>query len=131
MQFLLLYVQDEDYQNILKISCWQLAFTSYKTLKKNNKNGLEIISRHRFLHDFSKKNNSHVIFYQLTNFHKFHCLITLLLYNMCIVIIFAPFVTLWILKLILAFLSSRLLTWPKSQDIKLITLKTKRAFKMK
>ena len=34
---LLLYLQVEDYQNVLKLRCWPLAFISYRVLSKNKK----------------------------------------------------------------------------------------------
>ena len=36
-KFIFVVCQVEDYQNILKISCRQLAFTSYKSFLKNKK----------------------------------------------------------------------------------------------
>ena len=48
---LLLYVHVEVYQNILKLRCWPLAFTLYKTFLKA-KRGLERFSLHPFLHNF-------------------------------------------------------------------------------
>ena len=59
--FLFLCIRFEDYQNILRLRCWPLAFTSYKTFKKT-KRGLELVSLRHFLHDFWK-NISTVSFY--------------------------------------------------------------------
>ena len=37
LQFVFIVCRVEDYQNILKLSCRQLAFTSYKAFLKNKK----------------------------------------------------------------------------------------------
>ena len=51
---LLLYVQIEDYRNILKLKFRLVNFTSYKTFSKT-KRGLELVSLPHFLHDFGRK----------------------------------------------------------------------------
>ena len=43
-----------DYQNILKLNCRSLAFTSYKAFLKT-KSGLELVSLPDFLHEFRRK----------------------------------------------------------------------------
>ena len=63
--------QVENYQNILKLRCRPLAFTSYKAFLKKTK-GLELVFLPHFLHDSLKKNISLVIFNYLT---KFSCLV--------------------------------------------------------
>ena len=40
--FFLLYVQIEDYQNILKLRQWSLSCTSYKAFLKKKKKGFEL-----------------------------------------------------------------------------------------
>ena len=47
----LLYIQVEAYQNLLKLRCWSLAFTSIKTLNKV----WNLVSLPHFLHDFWRK----------------------------------------------------------------------------
>ena len=44
--------QVEHYQNIWKLSCRLLAFTSYRAFLKKTKRGLELVSLSHFLHDF-------------------------------------------------------------------------------
>ena len=56
--------QAEGNQNILKLSCRSLSFSSYKVFSKI-KRGLELVSLSHLLHDFWKKNFSCYI--QLTN----------------------------------------------------------------
>ena len=54
MQFVFIVRQDEDYQNILKLSFRPLAFTSYKAFLKTER-GLELFFLSHFLHDFWRK----------------------------------------------------------------------------
>ena len=74
---------------------------------------------------FFKKNVFHVIFYWLT---KFYCLIAFSSCNMCIPIVFQPGCEVINFEINFFFLTSRFSLWPKSQDIKLDILRTKRAF---
>ena len=66
----------EVYQNILKLSCWPLAFAFHKVFLKNKMRSRTSLPA-SLSASFLKKNISHVIFYQLT---KFHCLIVFLRY---------------------------------------------------
>ena len=60
----LFYVQFKDYQNILKLRCWPLAFTSYKALLLKKKQiRLKLVSVAYCLHEFWWK-----------IFLEFHCL---------------------------------------------------------
>ena len=59
---LLLYVQVEDYRNILKIRCRPLDFTSYKAFFVQKKKS-EIAPTSSFFAQYLKKNISHVILY--------------------------------------------------------------------
>ena len=61
----------EGYQNILKLSCRLLSFTSYKALLKNKKSSGTSLPA-SFSGWFFKNNISLVIFSYLT---KFHCLV--------------------------------------------------------
>ena len=67
----LLYVQMENYQNMLKLGYWPLASISYKAFSKNKKR-LETSLLASLYTWFFKKNFSHVTFYCQTTFH---CLI--------------------------------------------------------
>ena len=58
----LLYVQMENYQNMLKLRYWPLASISYKAFSKNKKR-FETSLRASFYTWFFKKIISHVIFY--------------------------------------------------------------------
>ena len=58
----LLYVQMENYQNMLKLRYWPLASISYKAFSKNKKR-FETSLRASFCTWFFKKIISHVIFY--------------------------------------------------------------------
>ena len=69
----LLYVQVDEYQNILELRCWPLAFTSYKTFLKPRKKS-KTSPPTSFSAWFLKENMFHVVFYSLT---KFHCLVVL------------------------------------------------------
>ena len=65
---LLLYVQFEIFQNILKLKCWPLAFTLSKAfLKKKMRPGISLPAL--FSARNLKKNLSHVIFYKQTKFY--------------------------------------------------------------
>ena len=126
----LLYAKNEDYQNILKLSCGPLFFTSYNAFLKKLR-CLELASLLIFSW-FLKKNISHFIFYYQT---KFHCLMVFASWDIeqyvhcnCF---FYQVVTPWILKPTLSFWSSRFSTRPKSQDKNLNILTTKRVFKVK
>ena len=60
----------EDDQNILRLRCWPLAFTSYKTfLKKRKRSGTSLPALYSAW--FFKKNLFQLIFCQLTRFHYF------------------------------------------------------------
>ena len=73
--------QVEDYQNILKLSCRQLAFTSYKAFLKNKRSRTSLpIS---FSAWFLKKNISFGIFYYLA---KFQCLVAFTLRDINLII---------------------------------------------
>ena len=68
MQFIFIVYQVEGYQNILKLSCRPLAFTSYKAFLKNKKRyGTSLPASLSAL--FSEKSISLVIFYLLINSH--------------------------------------------------------------
>ena len=74
---------------LLKLRCWPLAFTLYKTFLKNKERSGTILPTW-FSAWFLNKNISHAIFYNLT---KFHCLMSLfleILGNMYIVNIYYP-----------------------------------------
>ena len=81
-----MYFQVNDCQKILKLMYRPLAFISCNAFFKTAKGGLEL----EFCIIF-EENISHVIFYQMT---EFHCLTAYLLlevlHNMCIVIICFP-----------------------------------------
>ena len=71
------YIQVEDYRNILKLTCWLLAFISYQTFLKNKKRSETNLLV--FLSTLLLKNNiSHVIF------------LLEILSNSCIVITYFP-----------------------------------------
>ena len=48
-----LYVQVEGYQNMLKLTCWYLALTSWKFFLRNS--GLKLVSQPYVLHVFWRK----------------------------------------------------------------------------
>ena len=54
-QFVFVVCQVEGYQNILKLSCRLLAFTSHTKLFRKVKRDLELIFLAHFLHDFNEK----------------------------------------------------------------------------
>ena len=103
-----LYVQVEGYRNILKLRCTPIAFTSYKDFLEN-------------------KNRSGTLPHFLLNFLKIYLSRNVLLTNQislsdclyfltCWAVLWlfvSQFVTSWILKLTLAFLSWHFPTWPK------------------
>ena len=62
MEFVFIVYQAEGYQNILKLSCRQLAFTSWKLFYKRER-GLKMVSVPHFLYVFLKKNTSLVIYF--------------------------------------------------------------------
>ena len=100
---LLLNVQVEHYQNILKLRCWPYAFTSFKAFLNSQKwSGTSILTR--FLHDFWKK-----IFLALYSITWPNCIVLLPLLetlgNMCIVIICFPVYDAINFKINLSFLS--------------------------
>ena len=70
---LLLYIQVEDYQNILKLRYWSLAFTTCKAFLRKKRRPrtslLELIST-SFSIWFLKKNIFHAIFCYLKKFHR-------------------------------------------------------------
>ena len=53
---LLLYVQVEDYPNILILRHWLLAFTLYKAFFKKIRRSLELVSLPHFFFHFKRKN---------------------------------------------------------------------------
>ena len=82
-----MYVQVEDYQNTLKLSCWPPAFTSIEAFLKSTKSSGTSLPV-SFSERRTKKNIFHFIFYQMP---KFHYLIVITFWdiggNMSIVII--------------------------------------------
>ena len=111
------YIQVEDYRNILKLTCWLLAFISYQTFLKNKKRSETNLLV--FLSTLLLKNNIfHVIF------------LLKILGNSCIVITYFPvdeFINFEInLSHQIAFLHDQ-----KSRDKNLNIWRTKRPFKMK
>ena len=88
----LLYAKNEDYQNILKLSCGPLFFTSYNAFLKKLR-CLELASLPHFLMIFEKK--IFLILYSITrpNFIVWWSLLREILSNMCIAIVF--FTRLW------------------------------------
>ena len=86
-----LYVEVEDYQNILKLRYSSLAFTSYKAFLINKKRS-ENSSPVSFSIWFLKKNMFHVMFYSI-NWRNFIVWLALLFEtfgNMFIVIVYNP-----------------------------------------
>ena len=68
--FVFIIYQVEDYRNILKLSCRQLAFTSYKAfLKSKTRSGTSILAS--LCARFLKKYVFLVILYYLNQFHCF------------------------------------------------------------
>ena len=111
------YIQVEDYRNILKLTCWLLAFISYQTFLKNKKRSETNLLV--FLSTLLLKNNIfHVIF------------LLEILGNSYIVITYFPvdeFINFEInLSHQIAFLHDQ-----KSRDKNLNIWRTKRPFKMK
>ena len=87
--FFLLYFRVERYQNILKLRCKPLAFTSYEVFSKSeNRSGNRLTNV--FSGWFVKKNIYHVIFYQLTKSRSLIAFLLNILGNMCIAIVFFP-----------------------------------------
>ena len=85
----LLNVQVEVCQNILKLRCWSLAFTSYKNFFLRKKRGQELVSvspRH-ILHDFRRNILLTLNFIKWPTFIAWLPLLLEILGNMCIVII--------------------------------------------
>ena len=126
----LLYAKNEDYQNILKLSCGPLFFTSYNAFLKKLR-CLELASLPHFLMIFEEKYFSFYILLpdeiSLSDglcFVRYWAICALQLF-------FYQVVTPWILKPTLSFWSSRFSTRPKSQDKNLNILTTKRVFKVK
>ena len=121
----LLFVQVDDYQNILKLRYWPLSFNSDKAFLKS-KTGLEPLSLPSFLHDFLRK-----IF--LTRY----VLLTdqILLYDSWDIgqyMYCNLFPNWWYPKFWnLDFYSSRFPKWAKKLDKNLNILRRKGAFKMK
>ena len=101
-----MYVQVENKQNILKLRCWPIAFTSCKVFLENKKwSGISLFAT--FSTWFLKKNISYGLFYLLT---KFYYLIafTLRYLAICLLQLFvSQFVTSQISKITLALSSSR------------------------
>ena len=54
LQFVLIIVKVEIYQNMIKLRCWSLRLTLCKAILKT-KRGLELVSLPNFLHDLKKK----------------------------------------------------------------------------
>ena len=88
----LLYIQVEDYRNILKLRCSPLAFTTCNDISKN-KRGLELVSLHDFLHDFWRKTFLALHSINWANLNVFLLLILEILGNMCVVIVCNQVVT--------------------------------------
>ena len=101
-----MYVQVENKQNILKLRCWPIAFTSCKVFLENKKwSRISLFAP--FSTWFLKKNISYGLFYLLT---KFYYLIafTLRYLAICLLQLFvSQFVTSQISKITLALSSSR------------------------
>ena len=109
IQLVSFYVQDEDCQNILKVRCRPLAFTTCRVLlRKKKRSGTTLPTS--FLVWFLKKNISHVIFCELT---KCYCLnwFTWILSNACLVIICFLLDDAINFEINLSFLSSHSPTW--------------------
>ena len=100
-----MYVQVKNWQNILKLRCWPIAFTSCKAFLENKKwSGISLFAS--FSTWSLKKNISYDLFYLLT---KFYYLIafTLRYLAICLLQLFASqFVTSQISNITLALLSS-------------------------
>ena len=84
----LLYEQVEFYQNILKLSCWPLAFTLYKVFFE--KTCLQLISLPHFMRDFWRKILLALYLINRPSSIASLPLLLQILGNMCIVIIFCP-----------------------------------------
>ena len=90
--FLLLPVQFEVYQNILKLRRWPLACTPYKAffLKKKRNRGLELVSLPHFLHQFWRKTFLTLYVIKCPNFIAWLPLLLDMLGNICIVMKYFP-----------------------------------------
>ena len=126
----LLRVQVAKYQNILKISCWPLFFTSHKAFFV--KRGVKLFSLPHFLHDSWSE-----LFLTLYSINWPDLIVWLpLLFEifgniMCIVIVYFPVCSIVsFLKLTLAFLTCCFPTWPKKlgQKFKYLKNEKKKAF---
>ena len=122
-----LYVQVKDYQNILKIKYWQLAFTSNKAYFQNKKRS-ETSLLASFSAWFLKK--TLLTLYSI-NWQNLIIWLPLLFQksdNVCIVMFVIQFLTSDILKFTLAFLSSCFSTWSKKSGEKFKYLKNENKF---
>ena len=131
VQFAFIVCQVEDYRNILKLSCWLLAFTSYKAFLKNKKaSGTSLPAS--FSAWFLKKNISLVIFYYL---NKFCCLVAFTSWDTGQCAYYNCLLTrLWRHKFgNSSYLSNQAVfsTFPKSQNKNLNIWRMKTAFRMK
>ena len=122
--------QNEDYQNILKLSCRRHFFTSYNAFLKKLR-CLELASLPHFLMIFEEKYFwSYILLPDQISLSD--SLYFVRYWAICVLqLFFYQFVTPWILKLTLPFWSNRFSTWPKSQDKNLNILTTKRVFNVK
>ena len=86
MQFVFIVCQAGDYQNILKLSCRPLAFSSYKAFLKKNKKRSRLLFMSHILHELWRKR--FLLLYCVTWPSFIACLPLLreILGNMCIVI---------------------------------------------
>ena len=126
--------QVDDYQNILKLSCWPLAFISYKAFQKNKmRSGISLsaLISARFL----QKIFLTLHYTNLPTFIRFIVWLPLFLEmsgNMCIVIICFPVDDIISIEINLSFLIKSLSYMTrKNQGKKLNILISKRAFNMK
>ena len=121
----LLYFQVQDFQEILKFSCWPLAFTSYKTLLKKKKSSGTSLSASCSAW-FLKKNIYHVIYCQQTKFHYptafTSCDISQYVYCNHL------FPGFNVINFNFAFLPSCFPRWPKNSGQKFKYLKNKKSF---
>ena len=62
IQFVVIVCQVEGYQNVFKLSCRSLAFTSYRSFLKNKELDPKLVSLPHFLNGFWRKTISLVIF---------------------------------------------------------------------
>ena len=130
MELVFIEYQSEDYQNILKLGCSLLGFSSYKVFLKNKeRSGISLPVS--FSAWFLKKNVSLVMFYYLT---KFHCLTAFTSWDIdkiCIVIVCSPGRDVINFKINLIFLIKPFFPHGQKQNKNVNIWRTKGAFKMK